>query len=99
MHQFPLFQNGAAGTTVTASGLNAETAIPNNADGATARYVRIAATGVAHVKPVLTGTAATGNDIMVGPGDAVFLNVQGFTHIAYIQRDTSPVITITPVEG
>jgi len=99
MHQFPLFQNGAAGALVTSGGSSAEVAIPNNGDGATARYVRIAATGTCHVKPVLTGTDATTNDILVGPGDAVFLNVQGYTHIAYIQQASASKIVITPVEG
>jgi len=98
MHPYPVFSNGAAGTSVTASGTSAETAIPNDSSGNTAKVVRITATGTAHVKPVLTGTAATANDILVQPGDAIFLHVQGFTHIAYIQRSTSPVITITPVE-
>ena len=74
-------------------------AIPNNGDGATARYVRIAATGTAHVKPVLTGAASTKADILVGPGDAVYLNVQGFTHIAYIQQTAGSKVVITPVEG
>jgi hypothetical protein len=99
MHQFPLFQNGAAGALVTSGAASAEVAIPNNTDGATARYVRIAATGTCHVKPVATGTAATTNDILVGPGDAVFLNVQGFTHIAYIQQAAASKLVITPVEG
>ena len=99
MHQFPLFQNGAAGAYLTSSGSNQEVSIPNNGDGATARYVRIAATGTAHVKPVLTGTACTTADILVGPGDAVFLNVQGFTHIAYLQEASGSKIVITPVEG
>ncbi len=99
MHPYPIFSNASAGTSVTASGSNAETAIPNDASGNTARVVRIAATGTCHVKAVQTGTAATTNDILVQPGDAIFLHVQGYTHIAYIQRSTSPVITITPVEA
>ena len=98
MHPFPVFSNGAAGVSVTSGGSSAETAIPNDASGSTARVVRIAANGTCHVKPVLTGTAATANDILIQPGDAIFLHVQGFTHIAYIQRASGSVITITPVE-
>ena len=93
------FQNGAAGALVTSGGTSAEVAIPNSTDGATAKYIRIAALAAAHVKPVLTGTAATTNDILVQPGDAVFMNVQGFTHIAYIQNASGAKIVITPLEG
>ena len=53
---------------------------------------------MAHVKPVLTGTTCTAADILVGSGDAVFLNVQGFTHIAYLQKTSGSKFLITPVE-
>ena len=49
MHPFHFFSNGATGTSVTSGGSSAETAIPNDASGSTARVVRIAANGTCHV--------------------------------------------------
>ena len=42
---------------------------------------------------------ATANDIMVGPGDGIFLHVQGFTHIAYIQQAAGSKVNIIPIEA
>ena len=99
MHPYPIITVGAIAKTVTSGGSSAETTIPNDASGATAKVVRITSNGTAHVKAVLTGTAATANDIMVGPGDGIFLHVQGFTHIAYIQQASGSKINIVPIEA
>jgi len=99
MHPYPICSVGAVGVTVTSGGSSAETAIPNDASGSTSKVVRITSNGTAHVKAVLTGTAATANDIMVGPGDGIFLHVQGFTHIAYIQQASGSKINIIPIEA
>jgi hypothetical protein len=42
--------------------------------------------------------AATANDIMVQPADAVILRVQGCTHIAFIQGPGPTRVNITPLE-
>jgi len=99
MHPYPVITVGAAGALVTSGAASAEVAIPDTADGETAKVVRIASTALAHVKPVLTGTAATANDTLVGPGDAVYLHVQGYTHVAYIQQTAAAKIQISPVES
>ena len=99
MHPYPIISVGAVAKTVTSSGSSAETTIPLDASGSTAKVVRITSNATAHVKAVLTGTAATANDIMVGPGDGIFLHVQGFTHIAYIQQASGSKVNIVPIEA
>ena len=88
----------AAGTQVTSGASNAETAIPNDASGNTAKVVRLASDADVFAKPVLTGTACTANDILVTNGAPVLLHVQGYTHIAYLQSDAGAKLTISPVE-
>lgn len=99
MHPYPIITVASVGSTVTSGGSSAQIAIPNDASGATAKVVRISANGTATVKAVLTGVAATTNDLLVGPGDAVYLHVQGFTHIAYIQLAAGSKINIAPIEA
>lgn len=90
---------GAAGTQVTSGATSAQVAIPNNASGVIAKYVRITvASGAAYVKPVLTGTACTANDILVTVGESIVLNVFGYTHIAYLQESAAVKINILPLE-
>jgi hypothetical protein len=88
----------AAGTQVTSSGSSARVAIPAAADGNAARHVRIQALATAYVRPCNSSGAASVNDILVTPSDEVILNVQGFTHIAYLQETASAKINITPLE-
>ena len=88
----------AAGIQVTSAGTSARTAIPVAADGNATRHVRVQALASAYVRPCNSTGAATANDILVTPNEQVILNVQGCTHIAYIQETASAKINITPLE-
>jgi hypothetical protein len=89
----------ATGVQVSSGAASAVVAIPNDASGNRARIVRIAiGAGVAYVRPGIVSTTATVNDIAVVVSDYLLLNVQGFTHIAYIQETSAQKLNITPVE-
>ena len=92
------FTVNATGVQVTSSGSSARVAIPNAADGNPARHLRVQALATAYVRPCNSTGVATANDILVTPNEQVILNVQGFTHIAYIQETASAKINITPLE-
>ena len=49
--------------------------------------------------PGSSGTTCTVNDLLLSPNMSVRLNVQGFTHIAYIQETAAAKINITPLEA
>jgi hypothetical protein len=89
----------AAGTQVTSGAASAVAAIPNASDGARARFVRVQATGNCYVRPGTSGTTCTVNDILLSPNTDLRLNVQGFTHIAYLQETAAAKINITPLEA
>ncbi len=89
----------AAGTQVTTGASSAAVAIPNAADGNRARFVRLQSTGNAYVRPGPSGASCTASDILLSPNEALLLNVQGFTHIAYLQETAAAKINITPLEA
>jgi hypothetical protein len=88
----------ANGTQVTSSAASAVVAIPNAADGARARHLRIQSTGACYVRPGGSGTTCTNADILLTGGGQAILNVQGFTHIAYLQESAGAKINLTPLE-
>src|SRR5438270_1224762 len=88
----------AAGSQVTSGAASARVAIPTAADGNIARHVRVQALATAYVRPCNSSGTATVNDILVTPNEHLILNVQGFTHIAYIQETAAAKINITPLE-
>jgi hypothetical protein len=89
----------AASARVTAGASSAVVAIPNAADGNRARFLRFMATGTVYVRPGTSGTTCTVNDLLLTANGDVLLNVQGFTHIAYLQESAAPTILITPLEA
>lgn len=88
----------ASGVQVTAGASSAVVAIPNDAQGVRARRVRLLATGTLYVRPGFSGTTCTASDILLGPNEAVVLEVKAFTHIAYLQEAAAPKLNITPIE-
>ena len=89
----------APGSQVTTGASSATAAIPNAADGNRARFLRLQSTGNAYVRPGTSGTVCTANDILLSPNEALLMNVQGFTHIAYLQESAAAKINITPIEA
>ena len=89
---------GAVGTQVTTGGASVATAIPNAANGAIAKYVRLQATGNCYIKPGLVASTCTVNDCLLSPNEALVLNVFGFTHICHLQETAAAKLNITPLE-
>ena len=88
----------ATGLQVTTGGVSAVAAIPNCANGAIARYVRVQALANCYIKPGLSGSTCTVNDCLLSPNEAIVLNVNGFTHIAHLQETAAAKFNITPLE-
>lgn len=90
---------GAAGASITTSGTSASAAIPNDASGTRARFVRVACTVAAYVKMGPSSVAATTSDILLNPEHQLVLQVGGATHIAAIQVASAGSVSVTPVEN
>lgn len=89
----------ATGDAITTSGTSANIALPVDAAGKKPAYVRVAATAAAHVKLGYDNTvAATTDDILVQPNDAIVLLSRGFSYIAAIQNATGGSVVVSPVE-
>jgi hypothetical protein len=89
----------ATGVQVTSGAASATVAIPNAADGNRARFVRVQAKATAYIRPGTSGTTCTVNDILITGNEQVILNVQSFTHIAYLQETAATIINISPLEA
>lgn len=96
--EFSFMTIGATGIQVTAGAASASVAIPNDASGTRARYVRVLSNGNCYIRPGQSGVTATVNDFYLNPNEGVVLNVLGCTHIAYLQDGASRTINITPLE-
>lgn len=89
----------AVGSTLAAGAASANAAIPNAGDGNKPRYIRVASVAAAFVKLGIAGVAATSNDILVQPADAVILQVPlGVTHFACIQDTVAGKVNVTALE-
>jgi hypothetical protein len=89
----------ATGDNITTSGTSANIALPVNSAGGVPTFVRVAATVAAHVRLGTSGSvAATTDDILVMPNDAVVLLSRGFSHIAAIQNAAAGLVQVSPVE-
>jgi hypothetical protein len=93
------FKVSATGTQVTTSGTSSATAIPNDGNGTKAKWVRLQALATCYVRPGFSGTTAVVGDILLSTGEALILDVQGFTHIAAIQETASAKFNITPLDN
>lgn len=90
------------GTTITTSGTSASANIPNDSAGNKPRYIRVAATAAAYVKisTAATNAAATTNDILVQPADAIILHVpSGVTKITAIQDSGAGKVNVVPLDN
>lgn len=88
----------ATGAQVTSSGSSQNVAIPNNASGNRAQYVRLQALANLYVRPGASGVTAAVTDILLSPNEALILFVGGQTHIAYLQETVAAKMNITPLE-
>ena len=90
----------AAGANLATGAASASVAIPNNASGQKARFVRILATADCYVRCGISGVSAAAGDMYVGAGPAgrEILNCHGATHIAAIQVAAAGTLNIVPLE-
>ena len=88
----------ATGTQVTAGGASARVAIPNDASGRRARFIRLQVTSNAYVRAGDSTVVATVNDVLLSPNFDVVLDVMPNTHIAYLQEAPGAKINISPLE-
>jgi hypothetical protein len=93
------FTVAAPGAAITTGAASAAAPIPNDASGNRARRVRLQALATCYVRPGFAGTTCTPGDLLLTPGEAVFLDVTPFTHIAHLQQEAAAVFVITPVES
>lgn len=90
----------AVGVTATTGAASAASPIPVNLSGNRPNYVRVTAINESYVKLGTAAVAATGNDVLVQPGDGLVLAVpNGVTHIAYIQGTSAGKVNVVPLEN
>lgn len=88
------------GKTKTTGASSANDTLPLDSAGNAPRYVRIAATVESYLKLGKDNTvAATANDILVQPADAVVLATNGMTYFAHIQGGTSGKLNVQALEN
>lgn len=88
----------ATGVTVTTGAASAAVNIPVDASGKRPNYIRVAATGESYIN--VLGAAATQNDILVQPSDAVTIQVpRGVTQVNYIQGANPAKVNIVPLDN
>lgn len=87
------------GKTQTTGAASARVTIPVDSAGNVPRFIRVAAVTESYVKLGDSTVAATTNDILVQPADAVILTVNGATNIAYIQGTSTGKVNILPLEN
>jgi len=88
---------GPTGATVAAGAASANVAIPNGSHGGRPRYVRLIATGNAHVKLGGAAVAATATDMLIG-SEPVTVTVLGHTHVAAIQNSAACTVQVQPLD-
>ena len=88
----------ATGTNQATGAASARVAIPVTAANTAPRYIRVAGINECYVKVGDSSVVATNGDVLVQPADAPTLNVQGCTHIAFIQGAAAGRVNIVPLE-
>jgi hypothetical protein len=88
----------AQGVQVTTGAASAAQAIPNDASGQRAKFVRVSSKATAYVQPGASTVTATTASILISASEALYLNVLGMTHIAHIQETAATIVNITPLE-
>lgn len=78
---------------------SAVTGIPTNASGNIPTKIRVSATASACIRLGVALVAATTNDTMVQPGDALLMRVPvGVTKFAVIQVSAGGLVQVSPLE-
>jgi hypothetical protein len=93
------FSVAAPGSAVATSATAGVAPLPADSSGNRARRVRLQALAPCHVRPGFAGTGCTSGDLLLMPGEAVFLDVRQFTHVAHLEAAPGAVFVMTPVEG
>jgi len=93
-------QVNATGATRAIGAATGNLAIPNNASGQKARFVRVYCTSAAYIAQGTSVVTATTTDMPVDAGSAgsVILNCNGATHVACLQQSAAGTMTLTPLD-
>lgn len=87
------------GATVASGAASASVAIPTCSDGNKPNRIRVTASVAAYVRLTAGAGTAVAGDIMVQPGDSVFLDAMGFDTVSAIQVTAVGVVQISPIEN
>ena len=88
----------ATGVNITTGAASAGATIPMSSAGAVPRYIRITASANACVRIGTGAQTAVATDMVVQPGEAVFMSTNRCTHIAAIQQAAAGTVQVSPVE-
>lgn len=91
-----------AGAYITTGAASQNVALPTDSSGGNPRYIRVSASAAAYVRLGKDNTvAATANDMMVQPGDAVIMAVAnaGETYIAALQVSAAGKVQISALDN
>jgi hypothetical protein len=99
-HGFESIRVAGTGTTVgLTTSASAAAALPTISDGSAPRFVRVLiASGEGYVKFGGGSVAATLNDCLLLPNEAVIFAVRGQTHFSAIARTGTPNLNIVPID-
>jgi len=87
------------GFTAATGAASAVSPIPPDSSGRIPNYIRVSGTNC-FCKLTTAGGTATGNDMLIQPGDSQIIAVpKGITHIAYIQNTLAGQINVVPCEN
>lgn len=87
------------GATVAIGVASASVALVTDAASAKARFMRIATTSAAYVRWGVGAQTAVAGDLLVQPGDAVVVQVNGADTIACLQVAAAGVLVATPLDN
>jgi len=88
----------ATGVNITTGAASAGATIPMSSAGVVPRYIRVTASVAACVRIGTGAQTAVATDMVVQPGEAVFMATNGCTHIAAIQQAAAGTVQVSPVE-
>jgi len=88
------------GFTAATGAASARSTIPTDSSGNRPNYIRVAGINECYVKVGDSAVAATSNDILIQPADAIYLQVgKACTHIAYIQGTAAGKINVQALDN
>lgn len=90
----------AVGFSAATGAASARSTVPVDGSGNRPNFVRIASRNECYVKIGDASVAATTNDILIQPADALIIQVpKAATHVAYIQGTAAGQVNVIPLDN